>query len=60
VHADGDTRSREILEQINRDGRHHLTHTVLGGRYVIRVAIGSVKTNRSHVEALWRDLVALA
>ena len=39
-----------------RVGRAFLTHTVVDGRVVIRVAIGGVTTERAHVVALWEQL----
>jgi len=59
AHLEGDDRTQEIVEAINAAGTHYVTHTVLNGRYTLRVAIGSVTTDRTHVEALWRDIVAL-
>jgi aromatic-L-amino-acid decarboxylase len=59
AHFEGDDRTQEIVEAINAAGTHYVTHTVLNGRYTLRVAIGSVTTDRTHVEALWRDIVAL-
>jgi len=60
AHVDGDDRTRHIVDEINAAGRHYVTHTTLSGRYTLRVAIGSVTTDQSHVDALWSDLVALA
>ena len=60
--ADGapdDGGSRRLMAAVNAEGRSFLTHTVLDGHHVIRVAIGSVATERSHVERLWEDLVRL-
>jgi len=54
-----DEASRRLMAAVNDEGASFLTHTVLGGHHVIRVAIGSVATERSHVERLWRDLVRL-
>jgi aromatic-L-amino-acid decarboxylase len=31
-----------------------LTHTVLGGRFTIRLAVGQRCTQREHVEEAWR------
>ena len=59
AHVEGDDHTQEIVEAINAAGTHYVTHTVLNGRYTLRVAIGSVTTDRTHVEALWRDIVAL-
>ncbi len=51
---DGDQATRRLLEAVNASGQAYLTHTVLDGRYAIRMAIGSVLTERRHVEAAWR------
>jgi aromatic-L-amino-acid decarboxylase len=43
-----------LLARVNATRRVHLSHTLLGGRYVIRVAIGQRQTERAHVEEVWR------
>lgn len=45
-----------LLARVNATGRVHLTHTMLSGKYAIRVAIGSFRTERRHVEEVWRLL----
>ena len=40
-------------DRVNRAGKAYLTPTVLEGRWMVRVSIGSLATERSHVEALW-------
>ncbi|MFC5993213.1 aminotransferase class V-fold PLP-dependent enzyme [Pseudonocardia hispaniensis] len=55
-----DRATRAVLERVNAAGSALLTHTVVDGRYVIRVAIGSVATRRRHVEALWTALCEAA
>lgn len=52
----GDDATKSVLEEINATGTHYLTHTVLDGNYVIRVAIGAIRTDRAEVEALWGDI----
>ena len=59
-HVDGDDRTRHMVDEVNRSGEAFLTHTVLDGRYVLRVAIGGTATTRSHVEELWDRLRVLA
>jgi aromatic-L-amino-acid decarboxylase len=54
-----DVATRRLMAAVNAEGHSFLTHTVLDGHYVIRVAIGSVATERAHVERLWADLVRL-
>jgi len=55
---EGDEATRSVLERVNASGRFLLTHTVVNGRYLIRVAIGGLYTERRHVEALWEELQA--
>jgi aromatic-L-amino-acid decarboxylase len=49
-----DDLNRELLRRVNATRRVHLTHTELGGRYVIRIAIGQRQTERVHVAEAWR------
>jgi aromatic-L-amino-acid decarboxylase len=49
-----DDLNRRLLARVNASRRVHLTHTQLGGRYVIRMAIGQRETEREHVEEAWR------
>jgi aromatic-L-amino-acid decarboxylase len=53
-----DRATRAVLEGVNAAGSEFLTHTVVDGRYSIRVAIGSVTTEFRHVRALWERLQA--
>jgi aromatic-L-amino-acid/L-tryptophan decarboxylase len=46
--------NRELLARVNASRRVHLTHTRLGGQYVIRVAVGQLQTGRAEVENVWR------
>jgi aromatic-L-amino-acid/L-tryptophan decarboxylase len=55
-----DAASREVLARVNASGTGFLTHTVVGGRYLVRVAIGSVTTRPEHVDQLWDRLCAEA
>jgi aromatic-L-amino-acid/L-tryptophan decarboxylase len=49
----GDAASEALLTAVNDSGEAYLSHTRVGGRYVLRVAIGGTFTERRHVEALW-------
>jgi aromatic-L-amino-acid decarboxylase len=42
-----------LMARVNATGEVFLTHTQLGDRYVIRVAIGAWRTERRHVERVW-------
>ncbi len=59
-HVDGDDRTRHMVDGINRSGKAFLTHTMVDGRYVLRVAIGGTATTRGDVERLWDRLRSLA
>jgi aromatic-L-amino-acid decarboxylase len=52
-HRDGDEATKALMEAVNADGGVFLTHTVLAGRYTIRVSIGTLATERRHVDRLW-------
>ena len=41
-------------ERINKSGEAYLTPAILDGRWMVRVSIGSILTERQHVEALWK------
>jgi aromatic-L-amino-acid decarboxylase len=40
-------------DRVNRSGAAYLTPAVLDGRWIVRISIGSIPTERAHVEALW-------
>jgi aromatic-L-amino-acid decarboxylase len=45
-----------ILRRVNDSGEIFISHTVLGGRFALRVAIGNLQTTDRHVRRAW-DLV---
>jgi aromatic-L-amino-acid decarboxylase len=49
-----------IMHDVNASGEAFLSHTKLGERYVLRLAIGNVRTERRHVERAWELLQAAA
>jgi len=49
-----DKHTLEWVDRINRSGRAYLTPAILDGRWMVRVSIGALATERQHVEALWR------
>jgi aromatic-L-amino-acid decarboxylase len=51
-----DAANEELLRRVNADGRVHLTHARLGGRFVLRLAIGAPRTEQRHVDTAW-DLI---
>lgn len=58
--AEADARTRSLLERANATGHVFFTHTVLAGRYTIRMSIGARATERRHVVGAWERLGELA
>jgi aromatic-L-amino-acid decarboxylase len=54
--ADGLT--LELMESLNDSGELYLSHTKVGARVVLRVAIGAPATRREHVHAAWSRIRA--
>jgi aromatic-L-amino-acid decarboxylase len=48
-----DDDNRRILEQVNASGKYFISHTSLGGRYVLRLAIGNLGTSWEDVQGAW-------
>jgi aromatic-L-amino-acid decarboxylase len=40
-------------DRVNRSGATYLTPAMLDGRWMVRISIGAIPTERTHVEALW-------
>ena len=51
-----DARNHNLMENLNASGKLYLTHTVLSGRIVLRMAIGSAATREEHIRRAW-DLI---
>jgi len=56
---ESDQRSRTLLEAINATGEFFLSHTVLGGRYTIRVALGHRAATEELVNRRWTRVTEL-
>ena len=48
-----DARSQELLARVNAAGEIFISHAVLGGRYVLRLAIGQMSTTEADVRLAW-------
>ena len=55
-----DRHTQAWAERVNRSGAAYLTPAVLDGRWMVRVSIGSLTTERVHVAALWDTMRAAA
>jgi glutamate/tyrosine decarboxylase-like PLP-dependent enzyme len=51
-----DALNMAILDRVNRTGLAYLSHTKLGGRVILRLAIGNVRTSEGHVAQAWQLL----
>ena len=45
-----------LLEAVNSAGEVYLSHTKLNGKFTLRLAIGNLRTTKSHVLRAWRLL----
>jgi aromatic-L-amino-acid decarboxylase len=49
-------RNQALLEQVNASGEIFISHAMLGGRYVLRLAVGQMSTTLGDVERAWEVL----
>jgi hypothetical protein len=45
-----------LLEKVNTSGKAFLSHTVLNGQFVLRLAIGNIATEWQDLEEVWNLL----
>ena len=57
-HRRSDEISRRILERLNESGEMYLTHTVLNGKFTLRLCVGQTQTEARHVEHVWKMIQA--
>jgi aromatic-L-amino-acid decarboxylase len=55
-HKGSDEQNRALLERINATGTSFLSHTVLNGQYVLRLAIGNIATTWDDLEQTWKTI----
>jgi aromatic-L-amino-acid/L-tryptophan decarboxylase len=55
-----DRHTLDWVDRLNRSGQAYLTPAILDGRWMVRVSIGALPTEREHVEALWQLMRAEA
>ena len=48
-----DERNRALLERVNASGEIFISHAVLNGRYVLRLAVGQMRTTEADVRRAW-------
>jgi aromatic-L-amino-acid decarboxylase len=54
--AEQDGANLELMHRLNDSGRLYLTHTKVGGKVALRLAIGGTNTRRRHVEQAWQQI----
>jgi aromatic-L-amino-acid decarboxylase len=54
--AERERLNAEILQRVNASGDAYLSHTKLDGRFVLRLAIGNIRTEERHVMRAWELL----
>ncbi len=55
--AEADARNEAILGAVNASGEVFLSHTRLRGKFVLRLAIGNLRTTEAHVRRAWELLM---
>ena len=53
---EADRANEKLLDSVNLSGEAYLSHTKLGGRTVLRLAIGNVRTEERHVKKAWERI----
>ena len=51
-----DERNRALLQRVNASGEMFISHAVLNGRYVLRLAVGQMRTTEADVAHAWEVL----
>ena len=54
--AEREALNARVMHAVNASGEAFLSHTKLGDRYVLRLAIGNIRTERRHVARAWQLL----
>ena len=54
---EADALNMRMMERVNAGGRELISHTKVGGRVILRVAIGSARTEERHVRGAWEALL---
>jgi len=55
-----DKLNEQVMNRLNDSGRVFLSHTRIDGVFVLRVAIGNIRTERRHIERAWELLQSTA
>ena len=50
---DLDALNEKIMNDINASGEAYLSHTKLGGKYTLRLSVGSIRVEERHLRKVW-------
>lgn len=56
IREECDRLTAALMGRINADGRQFVSHTVVREGFIIRVAVGNIRTTSEHVGALWERI----
>jgi aromatic-L-amino-acid decarboxylase len=59
-HVGSDEINKKLIDRLNGSGDLYLTHTTLGGRYVLRFCVGQTHTEEKHVRRAWEQIQKFA
>jgi aromatic-L-amino-acid decarboxylase len=48
-----DEENQKLLDKVNATGKAFLSHTVLDGKFVLRLAIGNIGTTQTDIDEVW-------
>jgi aromatic-L-amino-acid/L-tryptophan decarboxylase len=51
-----DRHTQDWADRLNRSGAAYVTPAILDGRWMVRISIGAIPTEREHVESLWQAM----
>jgi aromatic-L-amino-acid/L-tryptophan decarboxylase len=55
----GDSATKQLMRRINDSGDFFVSHTVLDGKVIMRVAIGNIRTRQQNIEELWVSILGI-
>jgi aromatic-L-amino-acid decarboxylase len=56
----GDDANRHLLNELNQSGDLYLTHTVLDGKFTLRLVVGQTHSEAQHVARAWQRIQEMA
>jgi aromatic-L-amino-acid decarboxylase len=56
--ADVDALNERLMNAVNATGEAYLSHTKLNGSFTLRLSVGSLRVEESHISKVWELLNA--